>query len=107
MSMTELGRVVHPANNARASLTLPNAASTLVVQNQLGAVLLCAYGRRPTADDWDFAIPGSALFELPLVGGENALNVLVTYPGAIPAADVQAVFWTSDCNWPAFVGAIG
>lgn len=105
MSMAELGRLT-AIDATRVSLVVPADAETLVIENGLGAVIYGSWGDRPTLIEWDFAVPGSALFALPIVGGSDRLNLLVAYPGAVPATDVQAIVWTSRCTWGPFVGAI-
>jgi hypothetical protein len=87
-------------------ITLGRDQSTLIVLNGLTAPIYAAYGRPASATDWDFAIPGQAYMTIPLTGGENVLHVLVDYPGAVPAADVQAVIWASECRWPPFIGPV-
>ena len=103
--MIKLGNLPAQAG-ATDRYLLPLGARTLVALNGLAAVLYGAYGRPPTAVDWDFAIPGQAYMALPLTGGENVVHLLVAYPGAPPAADVQAVIWASECAWPPFVGPV-
>lgn len=105
MSMTELGRVL-PADGAKLKVTLDPDTETILVENALSAVIYAAYGREPSAIDWDFVIPGSALFTIPAKGGESVLHLLVDYSGAVPATDVQAIVWAAGCRWPPFVGAI-
>lgn len=105
MSMAELGRLT-AQDGAKGSYTLDPDAETLIVENGLTAVIYGAYGREPSATEWDFAVPGGALFTLPILGGQARLYVLVDYPGAVPAGDVQAILWTTGCKWPPSVGPI-
>ena len=105
--MQEIGRIPKPsADGARSVFTIAQGNETIVIENGLSAVLLCAWGRQATADDYDFAVPGSSLFTIPMLGGQSRLNVTIDYPGAVVAADVQAIVWASGCQWPPFVAPI-
>lgn len=106
MSMAEVGRITSPADGSKLTVELSPDTETLVVENALTAVIYAAWGRQPTTTDWDFAIPGSSLFTIPVLGGESKLRLIVDYPGAVPATDVQAVVWASECRWPPFVAPI-
>lgn len=105
MSMSQVGRLV-AADPAKAAFTLNPESQSVVIENQLSTPLYAAYGRPASATDWDFVVPGSALWAIPVLGGETNLNVFVDYAGGVVAGDVQAIIWESPCNFPPFVGAI-
>ena len=108
--MEKLG-TLQPIDGDRDKFSVdPANARTVVFENALSAPVYGAYGRRPdpTTADYDFIVPGSSLFAMPLVGGESQLQLVVKYPGAIPAGDAQllCLVFVADCSWPPFVGAI-
>lgn len=105
MSMSELGRL--PAvDGEKARLVISPGMETLIFGNALSAVIYGRWGGLPSATEWDFFVSGSALVALPIIGGVGMVNLIVVYPGAVPATDVQAIVWASECCWPPFVGAI-
>lgn len=105
MSASELGRL--PATDgAKATFDLPADAESLVVLNGLAAVIYGKWGSPPTAGSWDFAVPGEAYMTIPRAGAAGRVHLLVAYPGAVPAADVQAVILAAPCAWPPFVGPL-
>lgn len=105
MSMSELGRLT-AVDGQRQALALDPGHETIVVENQLSAVIYAAFGRQPSVTEFDFVVPGSALFTIPVVGGQDRLSLLVDYAGAVPAGDVQAIVWATECRWPPFVGPL-
>jgi hypothetical protein len=94
-------------DGARVTVELDAGYLTLVFLNGLAAPILGRWGGQPpTAQVWDFVVPGESYMTVPIPGGSNAATLVVAYPGAVPAADVQAIIAASDCAWAPFVGPL-
>ena len=104
--MIELGRV-GAVDGSTVTFDVSADARTLVIVNQLSAYLWIQWGgTAPRAIEWDWPGSGSALLVIPLPPAPGRVTLLVDYPGAVPAGDVQAIVFESDCAWAPFVGAI-
>lgn len=96
-----------------AAIPIPADCRSLVIYNALGTPIYGRWGSSkgatpstPTATDWDFAGPGNALIVIPVVAEAESCRIVAIYPGAVPAADVQAVVYGSDQSWAPTVGPL-
>ena len=83
-----------PVDGAAATgLTLPERTRTLIVRNELSAVVRFAIGNRPaSATHADFTVGAYSTEAVPMLDGLRTISAMVDYQGApVPASDAGLV----------------
>lgn len=107
---SELARI-GPISGSGQTATIPDDCRSVAIYNGLTAPIYGRWSSRaggapPTATAWDIVAVGSGVTVVAVPENVTSLQLVVIYPGAVPAADVQAVVVGSPACWTPSTGAL-